>query len=170
MEYIIEVWVDIYDYEGLYQVSNYGRVKSLKYGKERILSAFTNTQKYLIVDLSKDGVRKHFRVHRLVAQHFIPNPNNLPDVNHINEDKNDNRACNLEWCTKAYNNAYGSRKTNLSKRVLQIDKESNEVLNEFISTRHASRMLGCHSGGISACCLGKGKTYKGYKWRYKDAS
>lgn len=115
-----EEWRDIKGYEGYYQVSNLGKVRSVDRitkanqggvrfvkGKE-IKQRPTTTSKYQYVDLHKEGKVKHFSVHRLVAQAFVPNPDNLPQVNHINEDISDNRSKNLEWCTSKYNNNYGN--------------------------------------------------------------
>ena len=104
-----EKWKDIFGYEGIYQVSDLGRVRSKKYGDWRVLRPSKSHKGYLKVDLSKKGrrTRKVFFVHRLVASAFIPNDNIFNDqVNHINEVKTDNRAVNLEWCTVSYNLAY----------------------------------------------------------------
>jgi len=110
----MEVWKDIQNYEGLYQVSNLGRIKALaktyrtgeyygeRYQPEKIIKPFSN-YRYLCVDLNKNAVSKKHRVHRIVAITFLENPNNLSEVNHINGDKFDNRAENLEWCTRSHN-------------------------------------------------------------------
>ena len=98
-----EIWRDIDGYEGLYQVSNKGRVKSLKYGKERILRPGWKTGGYLFVILCKNGNQSKQRIHRLVAQAFIPNPNNKPQVNHLDENKKNNCVDNLEWATAKEN-------------------------------------------------------------------
>lgn len=104
-----EIWKDIKDYEGLYKISNYGNVWSYK--TNRILKPSKNTHtNHLGVILCKNGKKKRFQIHRLVAQAFIPNPLNLPQVNHINEIQDDNRSINLEWCTLEYNNRYSSYK------------------------------------------------------------
>ena len=102
-----EQWRDIAGYEGMYQVSDLGRVRSLKFGKTRVLRPGKNNNGYLRVNLKKDGSRKNFLVHRLVAQAFIPNDDESKNqVNHINECKQNNRASNLEWCDCRYNNTY----------------------------------------------------------------
>lgn len=106
-----EIWKDIEGYEGCYQVSNFGNVKSLNYmhtGKEQILKLKTKKSGYLQVNLCKDGKIKTYTIHRLVAKAFVENPDNLPQVNHIDEDKTNNRFDNLEWCDQKYNNNYGT--------------------------------------------------------------
>ena len=106
----MEIWKDIEGYEGLYQVSNMGRVKSLDYkhtGKEKIMKLFKNKKGYLQINLSKNNEQKFFTVHRLVALAFIPNQLNKPFIDHINTVKDDNRADNLRWCT-AKENAYSA--------------------------------------------------------------
>ena len=123
-----EIWKDIKGYEGSYQVSNLGRVKSLNYhreGIEKILKIDGSTQ-YKTVMLYRDGGGTRFLLHRLVASAFIPNPNNYPVVNHIDEDKSNNRVDNLEWCTQQYNVNYGTGLDRLSK-VLKGKKRSEEA-------------------------------------------
>ena len=108
----MEIWKDIEGYEGLYQVSNKGRIKSLNYkrtGKEGILKGKADKNGYLIVFLYKNRKPKPFLIHRLVAEAFIPNVNDLPEVNHIDENKENNHVENLEWCTRKYNMNYGTR-------------------------------------------------------------
>lgn len=108
-----EIWKDIQGYEGLYQVSNLGNVKNkiqpyLK--QEKIYKKFSNSNGYLFVGLRKDKKRKFKYIHRLVAEAFIPNPNNLPQINHKDENKQNNCVNNLEWCTNKYNQNYGTIK------------------------------------------------------------
>lgn len=100
----METWKDIHDYEGLYQGSNYGRIKSLKFGKETIMKCSKGAQGYIQVTLRKNGNRKRPYVHQLIAQTFIPNPEGKPCVDHINGNKTDNRVENLRWCTHKENN------------------------------------------------------------------
>ena len=170
-----EVWKDVSGYEGLYQVSDKGRVKSLWFGKERILKPGKLKKGYLQVSLSKNREMKGYKVHRLVCQTFLPNPNNLPEVNHKDEDKTNNKVENLEWCDRKYNNNYGNhnqkvfeKTTNgkLSKPVLQFTK-SGEFIQEWKSTMDVKRNLGFDQGHISQCCLGKLKSAYGFIWKYK---
>lgn len=164
-----EIWKDIKDYENLYQGSNLGRVKSIKFGKERILKTFKNKDGYLQVGLWKNNKRKIFLVHRLVAQAFLDNPNNLPEVNHKDENKLNNVVSNLEWCNRTYNVNYGTAiermiKT-VSKPVLQFTLDGKFV-REWESTRECERN-GYNHGAVVSCCRGKQKTHKDSIWRYK---
>lgn len=184
----MEIWKDIVydgeDYTNLYQVSNLGRVKSLNYRKERVLQPNKNNNGYLRVGLCKDGKRKFFSIHRLVATTFLENPENKLEVNHKDEDKtnnfvgtpeNDYKDGNLEWCDKEYNNNYGTRvvrivkkTTNgkLSKPVLQFTL-TGEFIREWPSTAECERN-GFNHGNVSSCCQGKKLQYKGFIWKYKE--
>lgn len=164
-----EIWKNIPEYNGLYQVSNMGRVKSLNYkgtGKEKILKPATNKEGYLRVGLCKDGKRKRFRIHRLVAIHFIPNPNNLPEVNHIDENKTNNCVENLEWCDRVYNINHGTRTQRCSIPIVQLDPTTNKVIDAYPSTYEAERLGGFDHGNITFCCQGKRNTHGGYRWMY----
>lgn len=151
-----ESWKDIEGYEGLYQVSNCGRVKSLKFGKEKFLKLRKYGRGYLSVDLCKDGKVKPFKVHGLVAIAFIPNTENKPQVNHKDENKENNCVWNLEWCTNQYNKEYSS-----GKKILCV--ETNKV---YPSAHEVERQTGINSGNIIKCCKGKLKTTGGYHWQY----
>ena len=121
-----EIWKDISGYEGLYQISNLGNVKSLNYsrtGKERILKPGTDKDGYLLVTLYKNRNKRPFKIHRLVAKAFIPNPDNKSDVNHKDENKTNNCVDNLEWMTRMENNNFGTRNERISKSVLQFTKK-----------------------------------------------
>lgn len=170
-----EIWRDIEGYEGLYQVSNLGNVKSLNYnrtGKERILKA-TKDNGYLSVCLYKDGIKKSYKVHRIIALAFLPNPDNLPQVNHKDEDKTNNRVDNLEWCNSKYNNNYGTRNKRSGESQTNHPKFSKQVLCVetgviYPSTRQVERKLGFANSNISAACNGKYKRAYGFHWRYID--
>ena len=171
-----EIWCPIKGYEGLYEVSDQGRVRSLKFGKERILKPSRNTNGYLLVGLRKNGEKKTYKVHRLVVQTFIPNPDNLQEINHIDEDKTNNKVQNLEWCDRKSNCNYGNRNkrisekmTNgkLSKLVLQYSLDW-KFIKEWKSLHDVERNLGYSSGNISCCCTGRRKNAYNFIWRYKD--
>lgn len=168
-----EIWLPVKDYEGLYEDSNMGRVKSLKFGKERVLRAAKQSNGYLFVTLCKDGKKKNHLVHRLVATSFIPNPHNLPQVNHKDYNPLNNRVENLEFCDAKYNINYGSHNDKvakaLSKTVLQLTLDG-KLVREWPSAHEAQRQGGFHQGYISACCRGEygHKTHKGFIWKYKE--
>ena len=133
----MEEWRDIKGYEGKYQVSNLGRVKSLNYhreNREEILSNVPDKYGYLIVSLCKNGKELAFKIHRLVALHFIENPNNYPQINHKDENKQNNRADNLEWCTAKYNNNYGTRTQRQSEK-LKGKHRTEDTKNKISNTR-----------------------------------
>ena len=171
----MENWKSIAGYEGLYEVSDLGRVKSLKYGKEKILKPKKTRCGYLRVCFYKDGHRKYLLVHRLIAEAFIPNPNNLDTVNHKDEVKTNNTVTNLEWMSIGDNNNYGTRNKrasetqindkNKSKVVQMFDRKGN-LLAAFPSTHEAERVTGINHRHISECCNGKLKSAGGYIWRY----
>ena len=171
-----EVWQDIDGYEGLYQISNYGMVKSLPRNntikKPRILHNCYNNKGYCMVSLCKNNKAKNYRIHRLVAQAFIPNPNNLPEINHKDENKKNNRVDNLEWCNSKYNNTYGNRtkiaSIKCSKPVSMFDVNGNYI-RTYKSCTEASKETGISVCHISNCCLNRygRKTAGGYIWRHE---
>ena len=161
----MERWKSIAGYEGLYEVSDLGRVKSLWYGKEKILKPGKTHDGYLQVNLYKDGQRKMQLVHRLVAEAFIQNPNNLETVNHKDEVKTNNVASNLEWMSQTDNVAY-SRPQLAMRSVQMFDKKTGELLATFPSTNEAERVTGIAHQSISECCNEKRKSAGGYVWKY----
>ena len=165
-----EIWKDISGYKGEYLVSNLGRIKSLKLNREHIMKLTCDKDGYKTVGLLNKGKRKFYKVHRLVALAFIPNTNNLPEINHKDENKSNNNVENLEWCNRKYNINYGTaiqRKANAcSKKVRGINIKNNSVV-VFKSAADAKRN-GFSSTGICHCLAGRIKTSGGYKWYYED--
>lgn len=181
-----EVWKSVVGYEDSYQISNFGRVKSLPRemwngwnfftSKELILKLQEDYKGYYTIGLAENGNRKTMKVHRLVAQAFIPNPNNLPFINHKDENPKNNNVDNLEWCTPLYNNLYkdahirGGLVTrnhkNTSKPIQQLSLEG-VLIKEYPSMQQAQRE-GYNQSSISRCCSGQYSHHKGYKWRYVD--
>ena len=184
-----ELWKDVVGYEGLYEVSNLGRVKSLR---RNIIMKQKKVKGYNMLTLTKVGKRKGETVSRLVGHAFIPNPENKPQINHIDENKQNNHVDNLEWVTAKENANHGTRpdrlrkisiknkshkhlfkneglrKLNESRKVpvRQIDVETGEVMNEFPSRAEANEFLGKKrtSSVISDCLSGRSKTAYGFKW------
>lgn len=166
-----EIWRDIEGYEGLYQVSNKGHVKSLKWGKERILRPMINSSGYLKVQLYKNTAHQYRYIHRLVAITFIQNPDNKPQVNHKDENKLNNCVENLEWSTAKENNNFGTRNeragNSLSIPILQYSK-SGEFIREWQSAAEVERVLGINNSNITKCCKCKRKYAGSFIWRYKE--
>lgn len=161
---MIEIWKDVKGYEGLYKVSNKGNIKSFYKSKTRILKPSKDKDGYLRIDLYKDGKSKTFQLHRLIAIEFIPNPENKPEVNHINEDKTKNNIENLEWATHRENINHGTRTQKCSKEVYQYDIEGN-LIKKWTSTAECGRN-GFTQGIVAACCRGELKAHKNYIWKY----
>lgn len=200
---INEIWKPVVGYEGLYEVSNLGRVKSL--GNTRKCSRFKGIVTimrlelskvgYYRVSLRKDGKYKHWGVHRLVAIAFLPNPNNLPVVNHKDCNPKNNNVCNLEWCTQKYNVNYADAKKKMSasfkksnidnchyykglatknrlkvgsyeKPVRQIDPATGEIIQTFRCIREAERTF--NTKHISAVVNGRRRRAKGYFWELAE--
>lgn len=177
-----EIWKDIREYEGLYQISNLGRVKSLdrdiirKNGRnhhtnEKILTPSKNLKEYLFVSLRTCNSRKIKYIHRLVCEHFIPNQHNYSQVNHIDENKENNCINNLEWCTNIYNCNYGSHNKkiakSLSKSLNQYDLNGTFIRN-WKNSAEVYNNLKIDRGHISSCCNGKRKTAGGFIWKYEQ--
>lgn len=162
-----ELFKDVKGYEGLYQISNLGRVKSLPrngtINAERILKSTINNSGYNTVILAKQNKCQTHFVHRLVAEAFIPNPDNLSQVNHKDENKLNNDASNLEWCTPSYNVNYGTRNDKASKPVQCI--ETGII---YKSAVEAEKKTGSCSRHIAHVCKGKRKTTNGYHWKYAE--
>ena len=179
MDSSIEIWKDIEGYEGLYQVSNLGRIKSLQrngtVGCDKVITP-NGCGRYARIGL-RNKKRVHFSVHRLVASAFIPNPNNFPQVDHINGNRYDNRVENLELCDRQYNIDYGTRTEKYYKAVIQ-ESIDGEFIAEYKSVNEAAKAVGGNACNIIRYLRGgyksksRGKKYNpthsyGYKWRYK---
>jgi hypothetical protein len=183
-----EIWLPIKDYEGLYEVSNLGRVRSLDrkvrnrggfaIKKGKIISdAAVSDHKYRKVGLWKDNVGKNALVHRLVAEAFLDNPNNLPEVNHKDENPENNCVDNLEWCDSYYNMHYGTgaeRRADKrrgkpigSQPILQYSKDG-ELLARYDSALEAAKAINGDNSAICKCANGKVKTSYGCVWKWEQ--
>lgn len=181
-----EIWKDIQGYEGLYQVSNFGRVRSVdryitypegyrRYFKARIRKQKELETGYLQVGLWRKSKVRYKFVHRLVAQAFIPNPDNLPEVNHKDENIKNNYVLNLEWCTSKYNANYGTRNQRVTEQIkngkcskpikqLEIDGTLVKIWPSISEAGRNSFDL----RSIERCLSGEYKQHHGYRWQYLD--
>lgn len=152
---------DIIGYEGLYAITSCGKVWS--YRSKKFLSAGGKTYKHVV--LQKDGIRKNFLVHRLVAEAYLPNPNNYPIINHKDCNPANNSILNLEWCSQEYNYNYGNHieKIALSNSIAVYCVELDKT---FTGACEASRQLNINQSNITSCCKGRRNSAGGYHWRY----
>lgn len=180
---MIEVWKDVIGLEGIFQVSNMGRIRSLdKYAKVcgggkrlvkgRILKPTKLKNGYYEAQFHHKGERIIYLLHRLVAIHFIDNPLNLPEVNHKDENPQNNNVENLEWCTSKYNANYGTRNIRMMENrefvsVIQLDKGGN-LIKQWDKMSDACRETGADISSMIRVCKGKQDTCVGYKWKYAD--
>lgn len=171
-----EIWKDISGYEGLYQISNLGRVKSFrcssKFGKptEFILKPSLINSGYGVVTLYSNEKKRKFQIHRLVATAFLPNPLDFPCVNHKDENKLNNCVENLEWCTYQYNNNYGTAKIRAVDTKLQniLQKTLDGVpIAKYRSAKIAASLLGCETATL--CCWCRNGFGGGYRWEYIES-
>lgn len=170
-----EIWKDIEELNGDYQISNLGRLKRTKkyrnqfteWESNKILKWQKDKDGYLVTSIKNPLTGKYtsYKAHRLVAKAFIPNPNNYPQVNHKDENKENNNVNNLEWCTSLYNNHYGTKLEKQNKSVKQYDKFGN-LLRVWDSVTVAGETLRIDKSHIVKCCRGKTKTAYGFIWKY----
>lgn len=176
-----EIWKDIIGYESLYQVSNCGRVKSLYYGKEKILKPFLNSKGYCRVFLKNNKNSKSFFIHRLVAEAFLEKKENKNVVNHIDNNPLNNAVDNLEWVTQKENMEYMSKQGRSNKKGKWLEKiiesnkkyyvpvikmnKNNEILKKYKKLTDV-KQDGYRPGDVCKCCKRKRKTAGGFKWRY----
>lgn len=179
-----EFWMDVPGYEGLYQASTYGRGVNLKTGKY----FYAKPCPYVVWSMYKNGIKEHHNAQLWLARTFLPVPDNLRhligkyypsgkpmlEVNHKNEDKSDNRIENLEWCTKSYNDKYGTRMNRIYKHYYKRGKPINQYTKEGVfvkswkSAAEIEKATNYCNGNISKCCLGKNKTAYGFIWKFKE--
>lgn len=187
-----EEWRDIEDYEGLYAISNYGRIYSAprKHTKGGIIKQSFSNSGYLQVHLCKNSISKTYQSHRLVAKHFLDNPDNLPEVNHKDERKDNNCVWNLEYCSRIYNQKYGTAIERMAKshnykesaiksamhhdykevakkqakRVMQLS-DNGEIVKIWDSMRDVARAFNISVSNISSACNGRYKSSCGYQWK-----
>jgi hypothetical protein len=179
----MEIWKDVVGYEGIYKISNKGRLKSLNYqhtGKEKVRTCNVKGNNYVSVILCKGAgesyTRKSLRIHRLVAIAFLPNPENKPVVNHINGIKNDNNLKNLEWCTCSENELHAHRtglkvspmkgKEGHNKRAVKMYSKEGIFIKEFDSATNAAKEINALSCNVTRTCQGIAKSCKGYLFEY----
>ena len=165
-----------------YLITSQGRVLSLKYGKLKELNQVNDGHGYYYVNLSKNGKPYNKKVHRLVAQAFIVNPDNKPCINHIDENKTNNHASNLEWCTYKENNNHGTHNERMSKTLGDGRRKGSKHDNaravlgfkikgcgmKYYTYVSECEKDGFNPSGISQCCRNTIKSYKGFKWFYAD--
>ena len=177
-----EIWKDIEGYEGYYQISTFGNVRSFHFKNPKLLK-LRNINGYKFVCLCINQRRRTVPIHRLVAKAFIPNPKNKPNINHINFIRNDNSIFNLEWCTQKENVMHSYKNGRMhplknwenifsydhhsSKEVAQYDLDG-KFINKYGSVHEANRITKINTGDISSVCNGKKKMAGGYKWEYPE--
>ena len=170
-----EIWKDIIGYEGLYQVSNLGRIKSLPRNgtvkEQKILKQTLDTNGYLTIGLHKNNKAKKINIHRIVAETFVANINNYNIINHKDGNKQNNRVDNLEWCTQKHNIKeairLGLQIPYNKKPVFQYDKNGN-FIKKYNSVCEAERKTKIFQSNISKCCLKQRHSAGGFVWRYKE--
>lgn len=161
-----EIWKDIDGYEGLYKISNFGRVSTTKRKgtNQDVISQHDDTHGYLQVQLFKDGLGKRYKVHRLLASAFIPNPENKPTVDHIDRNRRNNNLENLRWAT------YSEQRGNQSSGEKEVIATKDNEERIFTSVSECARFIGASSGNVTACCKGRRNSVCGYSIKYKECN
>lgn len=154
----MEEWKDVVRYENLYEVSNLGRIRNKK--SKKIFKGCKDKDGYLITTLRKDGIKRTERIHRLVAESFLFNPNNYSVINHKDENKLNNSVDNLEWCDVAYNNSYSK-----SKLLGQYD-DNNNLIKIWKNSKEAQKKLNIWATNIRNCCNGRVPRAGGFVWKF----
>lgn len=163
-----EIWKDVKGYEGLYQVSNFGRVRSIRNNKEKVLKLCANNKGYFCINLCKNKTIKRFLVHRLVAKAFINNPEDKPFVNHLDCNPSNNQASNLEYCTQKENIQYCIiLGRNYTRKVYQFNL-TGEFLREYKSITEANKITNISIAHISQCCNKQRNKAGNYQWSFKE--
>ena len=162
-----EIWKEIPGFEGLYQVSNYGEIRSTprRGTAGGVMKGHVDQKGYINITLRKDGMQYTQKLHRLIAITFIPNPHNYPEINHKDENKQNNRVDNLEWCTTSYNHEYGTRTLRASIRCGKPIR-CIETGVEYPGARWAARELNIDSSSITKALKNPNRTCGGYHWQY----
>lgn len=161
-----EIWKDVPGYEGFYKISSKGRLYSIK--KNKILKPYTNKQGYRCIGLQHDNNIYYTSIHRLVAKAFIPNPDNLPQVNHKDENPSNNNVDNLEWCTSQYNINYGNRNNKISAKAQPVSQYTKDhvFIAEYPSIPYIAKHFNYDYSFLYKCCKGVRKYAYGYIWEY----
>lgn len=168
-----EEWKEVYAFDILFEVSNLGRIRTKYHGKQgykkeyRYIEPLDNGKGYLRINIKRNGNQKTVYIHRLVAEAFVPNPDGFVEINHKDENKKNNSADNLEWCTHLYNCHYGTRNERTgrahAKKIVCV--ELNKI---YDSLREAAKDMDVGKTAISNCLKGRSKSCAGYSWRYAD--
>ena len=168
---MIELWKPVLGYEGFYEISNLGQIKSLVKKQKKIIKNCENGAGYFVVTLCRNGKRRMASIHRLVAEAFIPNPKNLPQINHKDGVKTNNLIENIEWCTakENMNHAWDTglnsvEKLGTTKKVAQI--KNGKTIKVWESLSSASRELGIIRTSISNCCCHRSMSAGGFCWKF----
>ncbi len=177
----IEIWLPFPEYEGHYEISNMGRVRSLKYNRITLMSPRKGVKGYIYASVTLKNINKKKFVHRAVAIAFIPNPNNHPEVNHLDSNRGNNKVTNLSWCTHQENVRYSwdtngrvgpdkgkfGKDNKDSKKVIQYDLKMN-FIREWDSLADIERELKFSKSNVWSCCKGKYDSAYGFIWKYKE--